>query len=85
MRSLADNASKILGQPGDRGNKPGAGMAHSRTAVANLQPMAYTVAQIRWACSACPTPPRSTGTRSKDISYVLNVTGYAFGLVVPAD
>ena len=40
MRSLADNASKILGQP-----------------------VIVESPRYHWACSACPTPPRSTGTR----------------------
>lgn len=50
MRSLADGASRILGQSVIVENKPG----------------------INW-------------DPIKDISYVLNVTGYAFGLVVPID
>jgi NTP pyrophosphatase (non-canonical NTP hydrolase) len=29
------------------------------------RPMATRWRRFRWACSACPTPPRSTGTRSR--------------------
>jgi hypothetical protein len=84
MRQLADNASKILGQPVIVDNKPGAGgtlpaqrcrrsgrRLHGGADPAGRVPAAYTT-KINW-------------DPVKDISYVINVTGYAFGIVVPAD
>ena len=41
--------------------------------------------RFRWASFACPYTTKINWDPVKDISYVLNVTGYAFGLVVPAD
>lgn len=65
MRQLADNASKILGQPVIIDNKPGAGGTLPAQALQTAQPDGYTVAQIPLACSAWATPRRSTGTRSR--------------------
>jgi tripartite-type tricarboxylate transporter receptor subunit TctC len=73
MRSLADSAGKILGQPVIVENKPGAGGTLPAQQLQSAAADGYTVAQI------------PLGDPVKDISYVLNVTGYAFGLVVPAD
>ena len=39
----------------------------------------------RSACSACRYTTKINWDPVKDISYVINVTGYAFGIVVPAD
>jgi tripartite-type tricarboxylate transporter receptor subunit TctC len=85
MRQLADNAGKILGQPVIIDNKPGAGGTLPAQALQTSQPDGYTVAQIPLGVFRLPTPPRSTGTRSRTSRYVINVTGYAFGIVVPAD
>ena len=46
MRQLADNASKILGQPVIIDNKPGAGGTLPAQALQTAQPDGYTVAQI---------------------------------------
>ena len=46
MRVLADNASKILGQPVIVENKPGAGGTLPAQALQTAQPDGYTVAQI---------------------------------------
>jgi hypothetical protein len=65
MRQLADNASKILGQPVVVENKPGAGGTLPAQLLQTSQPTATRWRRSRWACSACRTPPRSTGTRSR--------------------
>ncbi|UUZ77581.1 tripartite tricarboxylate transporter substrate binding protein [Polaromonas sp. P1(28)-13] len=85
MRSLADSASKILGQPVIIENKPGAGgtlpAQQLQTSVAD----GYTLAQIPLGVFRLPYTTKINWDPVKDIAYVLNVTGYAFGLVVPAD
>ncbi len=85
MRSLADNASKVLGQPVVVENKPGAGgtlpAQHLQTSPAD----GYTVAQIPLGVFRLPYTTKIAWDPVKDISYVLNVTGYAFGIVVPTD
>ena len=85
MRSLADGASKILGQPVIVENKPGAGGSLPAQALQSAQPDGYTLAQIPQSVFRLPYTTRINWDPVKDLSYVINVTGYAFGLVVPAD
>ena len=85
MRVLADNASKILGQPVIVENKPGAGGTLPAQALQTAQPDGYTLAQIPLGVFRLPYTIKINWDPVKDISYVLNVTGYAFGIVVPAD
>ena len=85
MRALAAGASKALGQPVIVENKPGAGGTLPAQALQTTQPDGYTVAQIPLGVFRLPYTTKLTWDPIKDINYVLNVTGYAFGLVVPAD
>ena len=85
MRSLADGASKILGQPVIVENKPGAGGTLPAQALQTSVADGYTLAQIPLGVFRLPYTTKINWDPIKDISYVLNVTGYAFGLVVSAD
>jgi len=85
MRSLADNASKVLGQAVIVENKPGAGGTLPAQNLQASAPDGYTLAQIPLGVFRLPYTTKLTWDPVKDISYVINVTGYAFGLVVPAD
>jgi tripartite-type tricarboxylate transporter receptor subunit TctC len=85
MRALADAAGKILGQPVVVENKPGAGGTMPAQQLQTAAPDGYTVAQIPLGVFRLPYTTKINWDPIKDISYVLNVTGYAFGLVVPAD
>jgi tripartite-type tricarboxylate transporter receptor subunit TctC len=85
MRQLADNASKILGQPVIIENKPGAGGTLPAQQLQGAQSDGYTVAQIPLGVFRLPYTTKINWDPVKDISYVINVTGYAFGVVVPAD
>ncbi|MFZ2296122.1 MAG: tripartite tricarboxylate transporter substrate binding protein [Polaromonas sp.] len=85
MRSLADNASKILGQPVIIENKPGAGGSLPAQQLQTSAPDGYTLAQIPLGVFRLPYTTKISWDPVKDIAYVINVTGYAFGLVVPAD
>ena len=85
MRSLADAASKILGQPVIVENKPGAGGTLPAQALQTSAADGYTLAQIPLGVFRLPYTTKINWDPIKDISYVLNVTGYAFGLVVPID
>jgi tripartite-type tricarboxylate transporter receptor subunit TctC len=85
MRSLADNASKVLGQPVVVENKPGAGGTLPAQQLQTAQPDGYTLAQIPLGVFRMPYTTKMTWDPIKDISYVINVTGYAFGIVVPTD
>lgn len=85
MRSLADNAGKILGQPVVVENKPGAGGTLPAQQLQTSPPDGYTLAQIPLGVFRLPYTTKINWDPVKDIAYVLNVTGYAFGIVVPAD
>ena len=85
MRVLADNASKILGQAVIVENKPGAGGTLPAQQLQTSSPDGYTVAQIPLGVFRLPYTTKMSWDPIKDLSYVLNVTGYAFGLVVPID
>jgi tripartite-type tricarboxylate transporter receptor subunit TctC len=85
MRVLAENASKILGQPVIVDNKPGAGGTLPALQLQSSAADGYTVGQIPLGVFRLPYTTKLSWDPVKDISYVLNVTGYAFGVVVPVD
>ena len=85
MRALADSAGKALGQPVIIDNKPGAGGTLPAQLLQSSAADGYTVAQIPLGVFRLPYTTKINWDPVKDITYVLNVTGYAFGVVVPAD
>ena len=85
MRQLADNAGKILGQPVVVENKPGAGGTLPAQQLQTSPADGYTVGQIPLGVFRLPYTTKITWDPVKDIAYVINVTGYAFGIIVPAD
>lgn len=85
MRVLADNAAHILGQPIIIENKHGFGGTQPAQLLQSAASDGYTVAQIPLSVFRLPYTTKVNWDPIKDISYVLNVTGYSFGLVVPAD
>jgi tripartite-type tricarboxylate transporter receptor subunit TctC len=85
MRVLAENASKAIGQPVVIDNRPGAGGTLPAQALQQSKPDGYTLAQIPLGVFRLPYTTKITWDPVKDISYILGITGYAFGVVVPAD
>ena len=85
MRVLADNASKIFGQAVIVENKPGAGGTLPAQGLQTSSADGYTLAEFPLGVFRLPYTTKMTWDPIKDLAYVLNVTGYAFGLVVPAD
>jgi tripartite-type tricarboxylate transporter receptor subunit TctC len=85
MRQLADNAGKILGQPVVVENRPGAGGTLPAQLLQSSPADGYTLAQIPLGVFRLPYTTKINWDPVKDINYVLNVTGYAFGIVVPTD
>jgi tripartite-type tricarboxylate transporter receptor subunit TctC len=85
MRVLAENAGKLLGQQVIVENKPGAGGTLPAQALLTARPDGYTLAQIPLGVFRLPYTQNITWDPLRDISYILGVTGYAFGLVVPSD
>ena len=85
MRVLADNASQILGQPVVVENRHGFGGTQPAQLLQSAAADGYTLAQIPLSVFRLPYTTKIKWDPIKDISYVLNVSGYALGLVVPAD
>ena len=85
MRQLADNAGKILGQPVIVENKPGAGGTLPAQLLQTSPADGYTLAQVPLGVFRLPYTTKISWDPVKDINYVLNVTGYAFGIVVPTE
>lgn len=85
MRVLAENAGKLLGQPVVVDNKPGAAGTLPAQQMQQARPDGYTLAQIPLGVFRLPYTTRITWDPVKDLSYIIGVTGYAFGVVVPAD
>ncbi|MDH6591458.1 tripartite-type tricarboxylate transporter receptor subunit TctC [Variovorax sp. TBS-050B] len=85
MRQLADNASKILGQPVLIENKPGASGTLPAQSLQIAQPDGYTLAQIPLGVFRIGYTTKIHWDPLEDVTYVINVTGYAFGIVVPTD
>lgn len=85
MRALAENASKVLGQPVVIENKPGAGGTLPAQQLQTAPADGYTLAQIPLGVFRLPYTTKINWDPVKDIGYVINLTGYAFGIVVPAD
>lgn len=85
MRVLAENAGKILGQTVIVENRPGAGGTLPAQQLQLAKPDGYTLAQIPLGVFRLPYTAKINWDPVKDITYILCVTGYSFGLVVPAD
>jgi tripartite-type tricarboxylate transporter receptor subunit TctC len=85
MRVLADNASRALGQPVVIENRPGAGGTLPARQLQSSPADGYTLGQILLGVFRLPYTTRLDWDPINDLTYVLNVTGYAFGVVVPTD
>jgi tripartite-type tricarboxylate transporter receptor subunit TctC len=85
MRVLAENASKIVGQSVIVENRPGAGGTLPAQAMQQSKPDGHALAQIPLGVFRLPYTTRISWDPVKDLSYILGITGYAFGIVVPSD
>lgn len=84
MRVLAESASKILKQAVIIENKPGAGGTFPAIALQSAPNDGYTLAILAASVFRLPYTTNITWDPARDISYVIGLTGYAFGIVVPA-
>ena len=85
MRALAEATAKYLGQQVVIENKPGAGGTLGAVALLNARPDGYTVSQIPLGVFRVPHLEKTAYDPLKDFTYLLGVSGYTFGVVVPAD
>jgi tripartite-type tricarboxylate transporter receptor subunit TctC len=84
-RIVAAKLQDKLGQPIVVDNKPGAGGTLPAQALQTAPPDGYTIGQIPLGVFRLPYTTKINWDPVKDISYVINVTGYAFGIAVPGD
>jgi len=85
MRVLAENAAKLIGQPVLIENRPGAGGTLPAQVLQQSKPDGHTLAQIPLGVFRLPYTTKINWDPVKDISYILGITGYAFGVVVPSE
>ncbi len=85
MRVLAESAGKTLGQTIIIENKPGAGGMLGAIEMLNTKPDGYTLTQLPHGVFRIPHMQKVAYDPLKDFTWIICLTGYTFGLVVPAD
>lgn len=85
MRALAESASKVLGQQVVIDNKPGAGGMLGANELVNARPDGYTLSQLPHGVFRIPHMQKVQFNTQADFTWIVCLTGYTFGLVVPAD
>jgi tripartite-type tricarboxylate transporter receptor subunit TctC len=85
MRALAEATGKYLGQPVIVDNKPGASGTLGVGAMLNAKPDGYTVTQIPISVFRLPHMEKTPYNPLSDLTYILGVSGYTFGVVVRSE
>ena len=86
LRTLAEIASKHLGQSVIVQNQPGGGGTTGPGNMAlNAKPDGYTIAQFPMGMLRIPHMQKTLWNPLTDFSFILGVSGYTFGFVVKTD
>ena len=86
MRALASATEKHLGAAIVVENRPGgSGTLGPGQMAATAKPDGYTIAQIPITIFRFPFMTKTTFDPAKDFSYIIGLSGYAFGVVVKDD
>ena len=85
IRAIAESAAKSLGVQIIVDNKPGAGGMLGANELVNAKPDGYTLSQLPHGVFRIPHMQKTTFDTLKDFTWIACLTGYTFGLVVPAD
>ena len=84
IRSLAESAGRTLGATIIVDNKPGAGGMLGANELVNARPDGYTLSQLPHGVFRIPHMQKTQFDTLKDFTWIACLTGYTFGLVVPA-
>jgi tripartite-type tricarboxylate transporter receptor subunit TctC len=85
LRAIADSAGKALGGQMIVENKAGASGMLGPNELAKSPPDGYLLSQLTIGVARLPHMQKMQFDPLKDFTYILNMTGYTFGLVVKAD
>ena len=85
IRAFAESAGKTLGQTVIVDDKPGAGGTLGANELVNARPDGYTLAQLPVSVFRIPHMQKVQFDTLRDFTWIACLTGYTFGLVVPAD
>ena len=86
MRALAAATARHLGQPIVIENRPGAGGTLAPMHMAETAgPDGYTIAQIPFSVLRAGASERMKFDPATDLTYIIGLTGYTFGIVVRSD
>src|SRR5574337_441947 len=84
MRVLAESVGKVLKQPVIIENRPGAGGTLPGIVMQSSSNDGYTLAIAAAGIYRLPYTQDLKWDPAKDLTYIIGLTGYAFGIVVPA-
>lgn len=85
MRAFAESASKTLGVPVIIENKPGVGGTLGAAAMVGAAPDGYTLTQLPLGIYRLPHMQKMPFDPVQDISHIVCLTGYTFGIACTAD
>ena len=85
MRALAESAGRALGGTVIVENKPGVGGTLGASAMMQAKPDGYTLTQLPLGIYRLPHMQKMPFDPVKDITHIVGLTGYTFGLAATAD
>jgi len=85
IRAFANSASKALGVPVIVENKPGVGGTLGASAMVQAKPDGYTITQLPLGIYRLPHMQTMPFDPVKDITHIVCLTGYTFGIACTAD
>ena len=85
MRAFAESASRQLGVSIVVDNRPGAGGTMGATAMVNARPDGYLITQLPLGIYRLPHMQKMVFDPVKDITHIVCLTGYTFGLASTID
>lgn len=85
MRAFAESAGRHLGVSVVVENRPGAGGTLGASAMVNARPDGYTLTQLPLGVYRLPHMQKMSFDPVKDLTHIVGLTGYTFGLVSTLD